>query len=1847
MDVFKLRADVIQNYADYVRSFVRIREQRLRQFVKESLTDQALWPQPLIQMNPSFEAGGWIDDLVSENALHKQCKDVFRIKTEQNTHGVSMRLHRHQVDAIHAARSLKNYVLTTGTGSGKSLSYIIPIVDHVLRNGRGKGIQAIVVYPMNALCNSQYGELEKFLRLGFGEGKEPVRFERYTGQETHEKREEITRNPPDILLTNYVMLELLLTRPFEQALVNSARGLSFLVLDELHTYRGRQGADVALLVRRVREACHAPEMLCVGTSATMASGGSYHEQRAEIAKVASRLFGSDVQPESIIGETLTRETPELDFDSAATKTRLRQDVERTSDFPTAYSEFVGTAMASWLEDCFGLSREADTNRLVRAQPSPIQGDNGAAVRLSGVVDLSADQCESAIERWLLAGCSCDPHPETNRRPFAFRLHQFISRGDAVFASLEENDTRHLSISGQQFVPGSKKSKILLPLAFCRECGAEYYSVWKHTESSTGRVHFRTRDLNDRVDDPAEGEAGFLYRDPDRPWPDDPDAVVASLPEDWLEEHRGRMRVRSNRRDDVPQPILISPEGTVASDGLRYSFTNTPFRFCQHCGVSYRVRRGSSDYGQLATLASGGRSTATTILSLSSVRFLREEPSLEDFARKLLSFTDNRQDASLQAGHFNDFVEVSLLRSALYKAVAAAGTDGIAHDELTQRVYKALNLSLDLFAREPGVQFAQRADTERAFRNVLGYRLYRDQKRGWRITSPNLEQCGLLRIEYPSLMDLCQSEDHWQGTHAALTGASPATRERISRALLDYLRRELAIDVDYLTTEFFERLQLQSSQRLREPWAIDEQERAEIASVVFPRGRRPHDRQFYTYLSGRSGFGIYLGRPTTLPEFDRSAGNLRLDDKDTIIQNLFSVLARAGYVVRVVEPSDEDGDQPGYQLSASAMQWQMADGTVAFHDPIRVPNPPQEGGRTNDFFVNFYQTVAGELRGLEAREHTAQVPYQERERREQDFGSAKLPVLYCSPTMELGVDIRQLNVVNMRNVPPTPANYAQRSGRAGRSGQPAFVLTYCTTGSSHDQYFFRQPERMVAGAVSPPRLDLANEDLVRAHIHAIWLSETGEWLGNSLTDLLDVEGVNPTLTMLPSKKAGLSKSTSIEGARGKAESILQTISAELESASWFTDEWLKQTLDHTLHAFEDACQRWRSLFLAAKDQFERQNAIIGDVALRAQWDEARRLRREAEAQIELLTDARNVSQSDFYSYRYFASEGFLPGYNFPRLPLSAYIPARRRMRGQDEFLSRPRFLAISEFGPRGIIYHEGSRYIVNKVILPIAEGDAPITGAAKQCADCGYMHELKWGEAGPNLCENCNSVRLSRIGSLLRLQNVATKRRDRINSDEEERLRMGYELRTGLRFKEVGGLPQYRVAEVNGTTSFDCSLTYGDAATIWRINLGWRRRANPDQHGFVLDIEKGYWQRSDQLPDEEDPGDPLGAKTQRVVPFVEDRRNCLIFDPAGTFDTGEMAALQAALKKAIQTIYQLEDNELAAEPLPSVDDRRQILFFESAEGGAGVLRRILEDEDSLAAIADEALRLCHFDPATGDDLRRATGATEDCEAACYDCLMSYSNQRDHELLDRQRIRDALLDLRGASVKASPGIKSFAAHLASLKSQCDSQLEKEWLDYLAARHLRLPTTAQKFYEECSTRPDFVYEKQHTAIYIDGPPHDFPDRQQRDQEKTAAMDDFGITVLRFHHEAAWDEIIADHPNIFGVAREVVTPIAAPTSEADEALDLDLFPAPWHPIVKRLAKNDSLEIEPGGDVASGGRVLGSYVIDVSRGNGNLWIVNADDEAISDIIEAIQSQGHKALAVNPADETAVDAILSVIGEAS
>jgi len=1715
VDIFEFRDRLISDYSAYSQSFVQIKDARIREHIESKLSQGLLWPEALVQLNPSFQPGAWIDDLIKEGILNEGCGGIFRIKSNEDPIGKPLRIHRHQEDAIRIAKNRQNYVLTTGTGSGKSLSYIIPIVDSVLRIGTGKGIQAIIVYPMNALANSQLGELEKFIHLGFAPDQRPIRFRRYTGQEKDTEREEIVNDPPDILLTNYVMLEYILTRPRErETLVKAAQGLRFLVLDELHTYRGRQGSDVALLVRRVRDALDAKDMQCVGTSATLAGEGSFANQQREVAELASRLFGAPVEPQNVIGETLRRVTPEWREEELAEQ--LTACLGQASEIPGSFDAFVELPLASWIESTFGVRRD-QAGRWVRNVPRTL---SSAAAELARKTGFGLEACSEAARQVLMKGFAIK-NPDTGFPVFAFRLHQFISRGDTAHASLEGEADRYITVQGQQFVPG-RPGDLLFPLAFCRQCGQEYYSVRRNPLSNGEGFDYTGRNLSDRLAEDG-GEPGFIYVSGENPWPEDPASAATRVPADWLEEHRGQARVRPNRRDCLPLATCVDARGKQSDGGIPCAYVPAPFRFCLACGVSYGFRQ-SSDFAKLARLGSEGRSTATTILSLAAVLGLNEVESLSAKAKKLLSFTDNRQDASLQAGHFNDFIEVGLLRAALYSAVKAAGADGLAHDALGEKVVGALDLPKALFAADPEVRFAAEAETRRAFRDVVCYRLYRDLKRGWRIIAPNLEQCGLLEIRYQSLDEACAAEDLWERAHPALAQATADTRRTIAKVLLDYLRRELAIRVDYLDAGYQDRMRQRSGQHLREPWAIDENERLEHAAVVYPRAGQRDDYQGHVYLSARGGFGQYLGRPSTFPGWRE---RLALDGRQQIIIDLLEGLRQAG----IVAPAGEQEGARGYQLSAAALRWVAGDGSNPFHDPISVPNAPDGGGRANPYFIAFYRGAALRGKGISAREHTAQVPYEERVSREEAFRQAKLPVLYCSPTMELGIDIAELNVVNLRNIPPTPANYAQRSGRAGRNGQPALVFTYCATGNSHDQYFFKRPERMVAGAVTPPRLDLANEDLVRAHVHALWLAESGLDLGTSLRNILDLEGSNPSLALIPQVRDSIEAQGPQRRAWQRARAMLATLETDLANADWYGPSWLEEVLKKIPLSFEQACERWRGLYRAALEQSIRQDAVIRDASRPAgEKNKAKRLRGEAESQLQLLTETANIAQSDFYSYRYFAGEGFLPGYNFPRLPISAYIAGRRN---KDEFISRPRFLAISEFGPRAIIYHEGSRYLINRVIMPPRDESGAITHQAKRCRACGYLHPILEGD-GPDVCEHCGTLLDRPLRSLFRMQSVATRRRARINSDEEERQRLGYELISGFRFAQYQDRPSRRVAEARLGADHLATLTYGQAATLWRVNLGWRKRQSP-LPGFVLDTERGYWQSNDLLAEEDDLEDPLSQMRERVVPYVEDRRNCLLLEPVLASDDPAlnlktMASLQAALKNAIQVAYQLEDNELAVEPLPDSDQRRLLLFYEAAEGGAGVLRRLVDDPAALSRVATEALLLCHFDPESGEDLRRAEGIDEDCEAACYHCLMSYGNQRDHIFLDRHLIRDFLLGLRQAKLNLSPTTKPRDEHLARLIALCDSELEKEWLRFLEDRGLSMPTAAQRRIEACSTRPDFVYGEAHAVIYVDGPPHDYPQRQQRDQAQTACLEDRGYEVIRFHHRDDWAAIVAAHPHIFG---------------------------------------------------------------------------------------------------------------------
>jgi len=314
------------------------------------------------------------------------------------------------------------------------------------------------------------------------------------------------------------------------------------------------------------------------------------------------------------------------------------------------------------------------------------------------------------------------------------------------------------------------------------------------------------------------------------------------------------------------------------------------------------------------------------------------------------------------------------------------------------------------------------------------------------------------------------------------------------------------------------------------------------------------------------------------------------EADDVIRALVNVLHTAGMLAEATELGTT-----GYRVKSSALALFAGDGKGGAPDPVRRTFDAEHRPRVVTFFRDLYDDSGHQLRGLKAAEHTAQVRADDREKREKAFRTAELPLLFCSPTMELGVDIASLNAVAVRNVPPTPANYAQRSGRAGRSGQQAIVVTYCSSGNSHDSYYFERSHQMVAGKVTPPRLDLANEDLVRSHIHALWPAEalalTPAGLQSSMSSVLDLG--HKDFPVRAELAAVLADPDATTRAREASHDLLGPLEAELKAVTWWTEDWSDRVIDHAPHEFNTACNRWRELYRSAATERDLAERLAAD------------------------------------------------------------------------------------------------------------------------------------------------------------------------------------------------------------------------------------------------------------------------------------------------------------------------------------------------------------------------------------------------------------------------------------------------------------------------------------------------------------------------------------------------------------------------------------------------------------------------------------------------------------------------------
>ena len=1048
--------------------------------------------------------------------------------------------------------------------------------------------------------------------------------------------------------------------------------------------------------------------------------------------------------------------------------------------------------------------------------------------------------------------------------------------------------------------------------------------------------------------------------------------------------------------------------------------------------------------------------------------------------------------------------------------------------------------------EPTLRGFNLQEAEGTLRQVLAYRIWFDQRRGWRYTNPNLEQLGMVRVEYLGLADLAADDELFADSQPPLKHADHAVRAAVYRELLDHMRKWMAIRSQVLDTAVLEQVVAKSHSRLRPPWGLGTDEKPRAARwlmIVAPTRRASTLRDMELIVRGgsRSGLGRTL-RATRLWGGDTSVRDLKSKELDQLVEDLL----RAGATHGLVSEESTPFDQPG---------WRLNDACVLF----RLGGTPEDGGGSgqNAFFRDLYENLARMLRapvhplfGFEAREHTAQVDPDNREIREKRFrfgerereeldtdekrlrevGEANrfLPVLFCSPTMELGVDIAALNAVHMRNVPPTPANYAQRGGRAGRSGQAALVVTYASSQSPHDQYFFRDPRAMVHGEVRAPILELANRDLIDSHLQAVWLSCVDQPLDPCIAELLILGDADRPIE--PDLAAALKDRRAAASAGERIRRVLDLVEDELtpELAPWYTgrDVYADGILAAAAGRFDAAFNRWRDLFAAAEEQRDAARRTMDDYSASYRDKRAAQTRHaQAVDQLDLLQRGTTALSSDFYTYRYLATEGFLPGYNFPRLPLLAYVPASRDGRGRQTYLQRPRFLALAEFGPRSLVYHEGRAYRVVRALLSLghresATPDARLpTRAVRICASCGAGH---FGD-DRSMCHACGESlgNAEVVGNTYRIENVATYPAEHITANDEERQRQGFELQTtfewAIRDREI----DVRRASASDADGEIVHMAYGPGATITRLNKGLRRRADKKVLGFRIDPVSGYWARNEEEEADGTAPDPTASPRQWIVPSVQDRKNSLLFRPASdSLSEVTLTTVQHAILRGIEAVFQLEEGEMLAEPMPTRDIRNGFLLYEATEGGAGVLTRLVSQEESLAAVARSALHIMHL--AVGDEsLPESPADLSDqpdasCVAACYRCLMSYYNQPDHESIDRRDEDARAMLLRLARARTAPqtgriiplGLNFPGASITSSFNLSLSVLSvaDQWREEAARRGIPEPDSNPLVAGGRSVH--HVWRQHYVAALV----------SEADRPALQPLEDLGFEVIQFGDPAGW---------------------------------------------------------------------------------------------------------------------------------
>lgn len=1714
---------VIEEYRSHLLTEFRARDPELRAALTRALDEpRFLAQEPFFQAHRPFMAGRRWRDL----GLDPRLAEVMVKRSGSD------KAFLHQSEAIQHLLSPQAtpLVVTTGTGSGKTECFLLPVIQNaIIDSSRFKrsGLTAILVYPMNALANDQEERIRQYLEQS---GHTHVDVRRYDRSTKQAERAAMRKNPPHILLTNYMMLEYLLVRPADREAIFANHRCRFLVLDEVHSYRGSLGTNIALLFRRLRAhlanavqdwgtdfppgSLRFPKPIAIATSATIKSIDETNRSADEVRRLRAeavqefvgKLTGYNQTDFRVLGEELAPMT-----------------VPTEARWPTEPVVVKEPALGNTIE----------TQKVVAAlaglpENTPIERSlRHAAIfwtlgELLAKKPLSASQIAEAIRERIPERKNADPDAMTKEVQAALfagaqvgdvpgelrlRAHRFI-RGGWKFHRCVDPDCGRLYAMGEAECHSCHKKTA--PLLLCRSCGADV-------------LHFGSND---------EPESAPLV-----PWAGSSDGKV-----EWVLYDRSRMPASADDEDDevpfdAPKKRVKAPkqmkgrhilEGSFDPDLCLFGSSETSYRVkallapgrtkCLVCGVS-------AGAGSILTPVALGTSAALRVLAEGVVEGLAEQhrgDTEHQGKERILIFADSRQDAAHQARFITYAGRYDRMRRRVVRILQDAGKP-LSLEETIQallsRGFDRRDNEILMNERVRELEYLPKPLQERA--RVWEEAPLLDDlavSAGYRATLLNL---GLVGIRYGRLEQYI--DKHGTGIAREL-GITKGQLHYLCRCLLDEMRTRRAFSRPMLTyhpgnlncPEPFAAADWERRIKTPQGYPCNEDGRplASIDPDTVAEGVKPNN----AWRRSKQGSAPTLQKifQHLLEEMGGSKG------EETHMVQLLELFVSAG-VVRPYKLYGYTKSSTLLMVNADAaelallapeerfrchicnvrMPW-VAEGSPCPLCSGRMERWPEADVNDNRYLQRILKV--DEL-PLVAGEHTAQITGDERIQLEADFKAeakkSPLNVLACSPTLEMGIDVGGLDAVLMRNVPPRPDNYAQRGGRAGRRSRVGVIVGYARS-TPHDQYFYDKPQEMIAGEVAAPAFGLGNRDIVLRHLNAIAIGASEPGLDGQMAKYLTFKGeliTEPIAALV----AGFE-----EKLEYAADLALRAFGDQILHPAGFADkEAILETLRNQPPRFHDLFDRVRHQIL----ELQRQVNPLVDSGI-SKWpainaiDLIRRLLglpAEHEANIDRDADDR----SGGHPMRRFAEFGILPGYEFPSEPATLRL---LRDKHEDEPITVVRRFGLAQYQPEATAHARGHRWRVAGLDMTSPwnpRGESP-TWPYRVCSRC----ELRY-DAQRVSCPRCGSSEASAALPGFEFGGFVAVRHDTPVLEEEDRFALAnllrcypqwtgdvvgrYRLSTGwtaeLRVgEEVRWLNEWKEPREDehlrlhdGARGFylcpSCGrlLSPGAPEKPGKANKAPKKGQGPDPLGHVAGC-KSYGT----------PPRPLAISTKMPTTTLRLRVDLPWNYPEANYQRTGLS-LGFALRTGMRHLYMLDGPEIEFELEPPWDvthegkkwKRGALTFLDPAVGGSGFLERATKELHIVARRAIEHLQ------------------HDGCESACYRCLKSYQNQRYHALLSWPDAMPALESLEKAPPRPIPRKKWdvfdpkpwLDAHAAGV----GSPLELRFLRAFEAKGVHVQKQVPIAIEpggRAITIADFAIPEGRIAIYVDGAAFHVGENLRRDK-------------------------------------------------------------------------------------------------------------------------------------------------------